>query len=515
MRLLKNIQEKFDEKGVALPLVALMLTILLGMTALAVDLGWLYLNGSRVQRGADAAALAAVVHLPHNNAGVNSNTIDGANANGWDVGQLNGSPVAGGGTEIASWQPLSENRLEVTLTADVPTFFMRVFGMEEVTITRRATAEYIKPVPMGSPSSCFGITNYISNTSLTNQGLGNCIGWTMNFWAAINGPYTPKEQGDPFSTRCHEVNGSANACSPASNTNSQYRASGYYYGIEVPSGKSSFSVKAFDAGFYQRNVSNPCQYQTGDCIADGAEVTTHYTLYRPDDTSLDPTDNSSQVCSTDSFGPGNGSSINNWTTLCSLNNPPAGIYVLNVRTTGGGGNNAYSIGVSTTGGVATQHARVYAINDMSIFTNSGGSSVATVYLAEVAQSHAGKTLLLDFFDPGENPSGNAWVEVRNPHNGSAACSWTATNGQGSGGGTVNPCRIQSTSAGTAQFNGHWLNSRINIPTGYTCATSPMNPNCYWTMRLELGTTSQDRTTWAARVIGNPVRLVPNDPPATP
>lgn len=513
MRLLRNLRERLDEKGVALPFVALMITVLIGMTALAVDLGWLYLNGSRVQRGADAAALAAVVHLPHNTAGVNSNTISGANANGWDVGSLNGTPVTGGGPDVAAWRPLSDNRLEVTLTAEVPTFFMRVFGMDEVTISRRATAEYIKPVPMGSPSSCFGTTPYISNTNLNNNGLGNCVGWTMNFWAAINGPYTPKEQGDPFSTRCHEVNGSASACSPASNTNSQYRASGYYYGIEVPSGKSSFSVKIFDAGFYQRGGGNPCQTETGDCIADGAQVTTHYTVYRPDDTPLDPTDNTTTACSTQTFGPGFGSSINNWTTICTVNPGTPGIYILNVRTTGGGGNNAYSVGVSTSPGSAP-HARVYAINDMSIFTNSGGSSVATVYLAEVAQSHAGKTLLLDFFDPGENPTGQAWVEVRNPHNNSAACSWTATNGQGSG-GTVNPCRIRSTINGNAQFNGHWLNSRINIPTNYTCSTTPINPNCYWTMRLELGNTSQDRTTWAARVIGNPVRLVPNDPPASP
>lgn len=511
MRTLHRLKAQCDDRGVALPFVALMLTVLLGMTALAVDLGWLYLNSSRVQRGADAAALAAVVHLPHNNAGVNSNTIDGANANGWDVGTLNGTPVVGGGNDIAEWQPLSDNRLEVSLTASVPTFFLKVFGMDEVTISRRATAEYIKPVPMGSPSSCFGITSYISNSSLNAQGLGHCIGWTMNFWAAINGPYTPKEQGDPFSTACHTVNGSATACSPSSATNPQYRPSGYYYGIEVPAGKSSFSVKIFDAGFYQRSVSNPCQYQTGDCIADGSQVTTTYTVYHPDDTPLDPSNNPFQVCSPDVIGPGNGSTINNWTTMCTLNNPPAGIYVLNVRSSGGGGNNSYAVGVSTTGGAAGEHARVYAINDMSIFTNSGGSSVATVYLAEVDPFHAGKTLLLDFFDPGENPSGNAFVEVRTPANNSASCSWTATNGGGSGGATVNPCRIQSTVSGTAQFNGHWLNSRINIPSGYTCATTPVNPNCYWTMRLELGTTSQDRTTWAARVIGNPVRLVPNEP----
>src|SRR5690606_27199743 len=91
--MLPRSKERLDERGVAPPFVAIMLTLLIGMTALAVDLGWLYLIGSRVQRGAVAAALAAVVHLPHNTAGVNANTGDGANANGWDVGMINGSVI--------------------------------------------------------------------------------------------------------------------------------------------------------------------------------------------------------------------------------------------------------------------------------------------------------------------------------------------------------------------------------------------------------------------------------------
>jgi hypothetical protein len=44
---------------------------------------------------------------------------------------------------------------------------------------------------------------------------------------------------------------------------------------------------------------------------------------------------------------------------------------------------------------------------------------------------------------------------------------------------------------------------IDISPTYTCTT-----NCWWTMDLELNT-PHDRTTWEARVIGNPVRLVPN------
>jgi len=52
------------EAGLTLIWVASMLVLLLGASAFAVDLGWIYLNGARLQRAADAAALAGVVNLP-------------------------------------------------------------------------------------------------------------------------------------------------------------------------------------------------------------------------------------------------------------------------------------------------------------------------------------------------------------------------------------------------------------------------------------------------------------------
>ena len=523
MKLMKRIYARADERGVALPFVALMLTLLIGMTALAVDLGWLYLNGSRVQRGADAAALAGVVHLPHNISGVNENVIGGANANGWSVGELNGDDSVGTGPDIARWQPLSDNRLQVELEARVPTFFMRVFGMNEVTITRRATAEYIKPVPMGSPSACFGVgafaANMSGNQSLTNQGLQHCQAYAMNFWAAINGPRTAKEHGDPYAVACIRANSSG--CTAGSN--SDYRENGYYYGLEVPSGKSSITVKVFDGGFYPRSSG---QTETGDLLGlaysnTSAGPRTEYRVFAPDDTPLDPTDNTSLVpgCSR-GWDPGSGSSSNRnrWDDICTINNPQPGIYVLNVRTTGtGGGNNSYSIGVTSSPNTAP-HVRTYAINDMSIFTNST-SGVATVYLAEVGTFHAGKTLQLGFYDPGENCGGvagctgasdvHAWVTVRQPNDDIPTCTWTARHDDGTPGDSGSgSCHIQSTLHGVPQFNAQWLNATINIPSGYTCTS-----DCFWKMNLDMDD-SQDRTTWAARVIGNPVRLVPNES-ATP
>ncbi len=493
-----------DDKGAALPFVAAILLLLLGISAFAVDLGWMYLNGARLQRAADSSALAGVVYLPGDITNVVAKAVDGASANGWDIGTVNGSAIAGGGPDDLEWQQLADNKLEVTLSTTIPTFFLKVIGFDEFDITRVATAEYIKPVPMGSPSSCFGVGSFAAASLPSN--LSHCSAYTMNFWAAINGPNTAKEHGDPFAVACITANSSG--CTGGANTD-DYRPSGYYYGLEVPKNETSMTVRIFDAAFYDR-ATFQTETGDGDGLAGSANggTTTQYFLYAPDATPQNPQDNSTLVCSSPAYGPeyqASNSGLttkNQWRNLCTVNNPTEGIYVLNVRSTGSnGGNNSYSIGVASSPSSAP-HVRVYAINDMSIFTNAT-SGTAVVYLAEVAPAHAGKILQLSFYDPGENSS-NAWVEVKMPNGTTPTCSWVSRNDAGAQTGSGSgSCRIQSTTSGTANFNAQWLTATIDIPDNYTCSS-----DCFWKMHLDMNN-SQDRTTWAARVIGNPVRLVPN------
>lgn len=481
------------EKGAALPFVAGILVVLIGLSALAVDLGWLYLNSSRLQRAADAAALAGVVHLPSDSDAVDDDTASAAGANGFPIGT---------GSNTLSWQALDDNKLEVTLGATAPSFFTQVLGFETFDLEARSTAEYVKPVPMGSPSSCFGVGAF-AIASLPSS-LSHCTAFTQNFWAAINGPLTAKEQGDPFAVRCITANGSG--CTGGPNT-LDYRAEGYYYAVEIPAGKASFTVRLFDAGFYDRP-----NFQTeagdGDGLSGSANggMVANYQLYRPDSTPLDPKDNTPISGCGLSINPeaDAGTYKNRWASLCTVN-PPAegGLYVLRVSSSSNrGGNNSYSVGVSVLPNSGTR-ARVYGVNDMSLFTN-GTSGTATVYLAEIDPIHAGKNLELRFYDPGENTS-NAWVEVKRPDGTTPSCQWIAEDLNGtqtaSGSGS---CRIQSTQSGTARFNGEWLTVFIDIPATYTCTT-----DCFWKMNLDMSG-SQDRTTWTARVIGNPVRLVSNE-----
>jgi hypothetical protein len=480
----------------ALPLIAVMLVVLLGISAFAVDLGWLYLNSARLQRGADSSALAGVVFLPGDTDGVDDNALGAANANGFDIGSINGSPVAGGGPDDLDWRQLADNKLEVTLATQIPTFFVKLFGFDSFDITRVATAEYVKPVPIGSPDPCFGV-------GLTSLESGDCNPATaQNFWAAVSGPYTNKWNGDAHSTLFWDDDGTWNQ----EFDNTEYRADGYYLAIDVPDpGVSDLSVRVYDAGFYERGSFD---VETGDRAQNtGGGADTHFQMYRFDDTPLDPTNNVAITgCSvgTGAFNITSGASSstykNNWVTLCRLSGAVApGIYVVRVWTDGNdGGTNQFAVRANTGSAL---NARVYGMNDISIFTNQSG--ISTLYVAEVAQVHAGKTLELQFYDPGEDDQ-EAWMTVKNPAGNTATCDWVAKNEAG----TVvysnsGACRIK-TSTPPSLFNGLWVTAQVEIPDSYTCTT-----NCWWKMEIE-NSEPHDRTTWAAKIIGNPVRLVPNE-----
>ena len=495
-------QLKDSDRGVSLPLVAGMFVLLLGMAAFAVDLGWLYLNGTRLQRAADSSALAGVVFLPQDPANVAAKAVDGANANGWNIGTVNGASVGSGPDEL-TWTALSDNKLQIELETTVPTFFLKVLGMNQFDVSRTATAQYIKPVPLGSPANCIGIGQTVSNAGLASSALSSytvCNTYTQNFWGAINGRRTDKHHGDPYGVSCgYNCSGS----------NSEYDPN-YYHAIEVPAGKAWVDLYIYDAGFYDRSgfAETGDEDDLSNSSTGGTDMT--YRIYEPDSTPLIPEDNSTLVsCSTGSntltINSESSSSTyrNRWYRMCRINNPVNGIYVIRTQNGGNsiGGNNSFSFLAASNS--TSPLVRIYAINSMSIFTNAP-TGQATVYIAEVDPVHANKTLELRFFDPGEG-SGNAYMTVVPPPGVTGySCTWTATDVTSSSNPTSGSgCSIQTTVSGSARYNGEWITMNISIPASYTCSS-----DCFWKMDLDLNT-SHDRTTWEARVIGNPVALVPN------
>jgi hypothetical protein len=485
------------DDGIALVWLGMTLVLLIGMAGFGTDLGWLFLNTSRAQKAVDAAALAGVVNLPGFPGLATSEAEDAARANGYDPG----------GADTLTVTPLDENELFAELQTQVDTFFLKVLGFDHFHVRREATAQYIKPVPLGSPNRCFG-----------QDPTGSFCPPNINdFWAAVSAPFTRKEDGDPYSTRCL-TNGSASSCSSANSTFSRGPGGydGYYYAIDVPVDSANLEVHVFDARFDER--PDYPNVETADALlpwggGPNPGVTTHFQLHDVDTSPSDPTNNPTiGGCAMDldpNLDPSSSPEKNAWTLLCTIGSPTPGLYMLHVWSSGeGSGTNQYSIGARTS---TDPQPRVYGVNDMSIFSNNL-TSASLLYLAEIEDLHAGKKLELQFFDAGD-ASGLSQMTVRDPFGAQASnCSYEVWNhDQTTRLGTGSGCTWTTTLAdGTRVFNNQWIVALIDLPDDPAdmCNEALVtNLQCFWYMELDLSDPNE-RTTWRARVIGNPVRLLP-------
>jgi hypothetical protein len=480
------------EHGYVLVKFALLLIPLLLMAGLSVDVGYWYSESSDLQKAADAAALAGVVWLPN---------TEKARIAAEDAAAENGYPI-GGNVSMTVVPIEGENRrLKVTLKDNrVGSFFYRNLGGRTLSLTRTALAEYILPVPLGSPLNSFG-GNSQSGTSPA-----------ANLWGNIHGPRTDNNYGDAYAPFCRGNTG----CSTQSNP--LYRPEGYLYTIDVPANLSTFDLRIWDAGLYQRDNES---IDTGDTIYSGSGTTaTKWTMYDIDPTPLDIDDLvpvSSSFCSGGgggtwqlSQGAAETTYKNKWVSLCKRTGSiPAGRYYLRVQTSGtGAAANRYAIKVDSSTAVK---ARVAAYGDMSMYNNVAAGD-ATFYLAEVGPEHKGKILELQLYDPGEvsktdTTTGNGEIQVIAP-SGSIASSCRTSSTNGTLSGTKSPCKFQSAVGGSAQFNGQWVTLQIDIPTNYSCTLGVVtSAGCWWKIKYVISGQGNDTTTWSANIIGDPVHLV--------
>ncbi len=145
-------------RGQVLVLFALLLTFLLGTAAFVVDLAWIWVNELKVQRAADAAALAGVVHLPGSVPSANSSALDESFKNGYQDPSNNAALQAAQAVDVfARPDPADPRRMLVQVSANIDTFFMQIFGFDTLRISRDAKAEFVLPVPMGSPENYYGV----------------------------------------------------------------------------------------------------------------------------------------------------------------------------------------------------------------------------------------------------------------------------------------------------------------------------------------------------------------------
>ncbi|MEL7209143.1 MAG: pilus assembly protein TadG-related protein, partial [Actinomycetota bacterium] len=172
-------ESRLRDGGYAVILSALLLIPLLGFAGFATDLGSWYAQANRQQRAADAAALAGVVWLPD---------MDRARATALEIAAENGFDDADDEITVTVTRVGAE-RLRVRIhDARADQFFSSLF-LDDVDITRQATAEYVLPVPLGSPENRFG-------TGTLAMG-----GTPQNLWAAASGYCNAKEHGDQLLAR--------------------------------------------------------------------------------------------------------------------------------------------------------------------------------------------------------------------------------------------------------------------------------------------------------------------------
>jgi hypothetical protein len=178
-------------RGQILILFVMAIFVFTGMVALVIDVSWYWVNSLRVQRAADAAALAGVVQLPTNP----TNPTTGAFALAKAEATKNGYTHGAGSVVIVSIQEpaVTGRRLHVTVTAPVNMFFMRIFGINQIMATRSARAEFVLPVPMGSPDNWYGVfgsTRGLTSTTTSDVHTPSTrdSGWTVATVAPVTTP---------------------------------------------------------------------------------------------------------------------------------------------------------------------------------------------------------------------------------------------------------------------------------------------------------------------------------------
>ena len=241
-----------QEGGYVAVMTALLLIVLMGLAAFAVDVGRLYVVGQQEQNAADAAALAGVTSLPGN--------VVGAVTAAKKFSKINGFQDGVAATTVTAAQEGKATRLRVTVRRTVDNIFGPLLGVRQSTVSRTAVADFGGPLPMGSPCNEFG------NDPEPGSNRGNaCLNVSGQMWANVNSPGSDKANGDAYQ--------STKSCSSAvdgctGSTNTDYATDGYFYTVSVKPGMTgSLTIQLFDPVFVDVGLT---------CDASTSQTTTHF-----------------------------------------------------------------------------------------------------------------------------------------------------------------------------------------------------------------------------------------------
>ena len=299
-----------NEKGMVLVLVALCLTVLLGMCALVVDVGLLYVQKAKLQNAIDASALAGAQELPNTGSAL---TV----ANQYIV--LNGfSP-----TDVDITFSNGNNTIDITGTKTVNFIFAKVLGFNSSVVGTAGSATNgsapnvfnyaLFSGSKTSPLTLTGASQKITGSSHTNKNCtvtganiqitGVCeavttvliTGAQTNITTMENAPYIAMPDfSDTIKTLAIAAGQNYNGDKTFTGSNIDISSPIYVTGnVTVTgshfSGKGTIvatgSITLTGSDFYNNGDDAVCFYsKSGDITITGANAVLHGMVYAPNGT---------------------------------------------------------------------------------------------------------------------------------------------------------------------------------------------------------------------------------------
>ncbi len=436
----EGLTKRSDESGYIAVVTALVITVLLFVIGIAVDFAFWHSRSTTLQRAADAAALAGVTAAPNRLKEIQ--IAEESLAKNGIVNGVNGVTVG------IALEPGTANRLRVTVTdSEVPGFFTRWFR-ESPTIQRTSAAQYIQKISLGSALNALGTG---SQAGMTPNGA------TQDFWLAVSGACTAKEDGDRLLSLAdgnRKANSDEYVCDQRTvphpdisnaHVNADYDPAGYSYYVTVPcpgdevegecpltatSTGQPITIEAFDPT-YSPNSGDPTDFRVDrKALASAAHpawnsttLNTVFEVYAPDATPDDYTDDTASLLTSQSFGTCETTDVVNcpdaWRPIAVIPaGSPGGRYRIQVYTRqddpNSFGHNVFALRARLGGAfsicstVPTSPAylsycpSIAGDESMSVFANKSGA-VAEMYLARLAPAadYRGKRVRILLWDPGE------------------------------------------------------------------------------------------------------------------
>ncbi|MCP3855831.1 MAG: hypothetical protein GY698_14010 [Actinomycetia bacterium] len=470
--------EQPNDAGVTLTLTALIILPLMLIAGFAVDLGGWYVTASQAQSASDAAALAGVIWMP-NEVKAREAALELAEQNGF-VDGVNATIVT---------TPHGANRFEVKIETPGEMVFSSL-ALDPITIARGAIAEYSPPLNMGSPTNVLGLGTYTVGGETPSNAWSGMMGFCVNpTWGDLRSFRTTDSKCGAVPSPWHDPGG-------------------YLWIIDVPAGSvNPVTVNIFDPG-YCTPANRATHHNEGGPPKEQGNIHYRFTLYEPDNTPYDNTDNTEYGAP---YQPATAESCEAFTPAFTLPAGTTGRWVLRSQIQNNNstnGQNYFSLWADTnahTGQCSTitdpTCVGIYAADFMPVRTASFDDP-AIFYLAEVDPVYQNNKLEISSWDLGE---GMESVQILDPAGNEMPFTYETDDGVHSG--SSEPCNDGNECLWVTNkiFNGRLVRMTIDL-SGLPWGSFPDE----W-FQVQYNKTaaddSYDWTTWGVRVLGDPIRLV--------